>query len=125
MRFRLTVVPAYDYTCALTGYKLVTAGAGSIVDAAHIHQFAHSRNNDPRNGLALSKNAHWAFDEGIWSLTNDYRVILASDRFRETGPAPLLFATFEGKRIHLPKSRAFWPDPRHLEWHRHNKLGLS
>lgn len=124
-RFRLTVVPAYDYTCALTGYKLVTAGAGSIVDAAHIHQFARSNNNDPRNGIALSKNAHWAFDEGLWSLTDDYRVVLANGRFCETGPLPYLLASFDGKRIHLPKNRALWPDPRHLDWHRYNKLGLK
>ena len=33
-RFRLTVIPAYNYTCALTGYRLVTITSGSIVDAA-------------------------------------------------------------------------------------------
>jgi predicted restriction endonuclease len=40
--FRLTVIPACNYTCALTGYRLVTVTSGSIVDAAHIHQFADS-----------------------------------------------------------------------------------
>ncbi len=124
-RFRLTVVPAYDYTCALTGYKLVTAQAGSIVDAAHIHPFANSRNNDPRNGLALSKNAHWAFDQGLWSLTDDHRVLLAPTRFKEMGPASMLLAAFEGKRIHLPKEKSLWPDPRHLGWHRQNRLGST
>ena len=125
IRFRLSVVPAYDYTCALTGYKLVTAGAGSIVDAAHIYQFAKSRNNDPRNGIALSKNAHWAFDEGLWSLTDDYHVIIARDSFRETGPAHFLLSSYDGKRIHLPKDRALWPMKEYLQWHRENKLGLS
>jgi putative restriction endonuclease len=47
------------------------------VDAAHIHQFADSRNNDPRNGLALSKNAHWLFDNGLRALTDDFKVIVA------------------------------------------------
>jgi putative restriction endonuclease len=61
-RFRLSVVAAYNYTCALTRYRLTTITAGSIVDAAHIHPFSSSRNNDPRNGLALCKNAHWLFD---------------------------------------------------------------
>lgn len=61
-RFRLNIVAAYNYTCALTGYRLTTITAGSIVDAAHIHQFSDSRNNDPKNGLALCKNAHWLFD---------------------------------------------------------------
>ena len=124
-RFRLSVVPAYDYTCALTGYRLVTAAAGCIVDAAHIHQFANSRNNDPRNGIALSKNAHWAFDQGLWSLTDDYRVILAKDRFSESGPQGVLFSSFEGKRIHLPKLKDQWPDVHRLEWHRRNRFVRS
>jgi len=56
-RFRVRVVSAYNFTCALTAYRLTTITAGSIVDAAHIHEFRDSRNNDPRNGIALSKNA--------------------------------------------------------------------
>ena len=51
-RFRIAIVAAYNYTCALTGYRLTTITAGSIVDAAHIHQFANSQNNDPQNDHA-------------------------------------------------------------------------
>ena len=91
-RFRLTVIPAYNYTCALTGYRLVTVTSGSIVDAAHIHQFADSRNNDPRNGLALCKNAHWLFDIGLWTLDDDYRVRVASTKFSESGTDALLLS---------------------------------
>jgi putative restriction endonuclease len=72
-RFRIeVVVAAYKHTCALTGYRMTTLDMESIVDAAHIHQFRDSRNNDPRNGLALSKNAHWQFDRGLWAVTDDY-----------------------------------------------------
>lgn len=52
VRFRITTVSAYNYTCALTGYRLTTVSGTSVVDAAHIHQFADSRNNDPQNGIA-------------------------------------------------------------------------
>jgi putative restriction endonuclease len=121
-RFRLTVVPAYNYTCALTGYRLVTVRSGSIVDAAHIHQFADSRNNHPRNGIALCKNAHWLFDQGLWSLTDDYNVIVASDRFHESGDDALLLSRMSGKRIYLPADKVYWPDPTHLNWHRTKKL---
>jgi predicted restriction endonuclease len=80
-RFRLTVIPACNDTCALTGYRLVTVTNGSIVNAAHIHQFADSAHfcrcpASPRfrfplskflpfPHLALSKNAHWLFDIGL------------------------------------------------------------
>ena len=121
-RFRLTVVPAYNYTCALTGYRCVTVNAGSIVDAAHIHQFADSRNNHPQNGLALSKNAHWMFDAGLWSLDDDYRVLVAKDRFDEAGDAAFLLKRMAGRLVQLPGHRDFWPDKTHLAWHRNKRL---
>jgi putative restriction endonuclease len=121
-RFRLTVVPAYNYTCALTGYRCVTTNAGSIVDAAHIHQFADSRNNHPQNGLALSKNAHWMFDAGLWSLDDDYRVVVAANRFDEAGDTAFLLKRSAGRQVQLPGKRDHWPDKTHLAWHRANKL---
>jgi putative restriction endonuclease len=121
-RFRLTIVPTYNYTCALTGYRCVTVDAGSIVDAAHIHQFADSRNNHPQNGIALCKNAHWLFDQGLWSLTDDYRVIVASDRFHESGDETLLLHRIAGKQIHLPPDSSYWPDKACLTWHRERKF---
>jgi putative restriction endonuclease len=40
----------------------------AIVDAAHIEPFAETQKDDIENGLALCKNAHWMFDEGLWSV---------------------------------------------------------
>lgn len=117
-RFRLTVVPAYNYTCALTQYRLVTVDSGSIVDAAHIHRFADSRNNHPRNGIALCKNAHWMFDEGLWSLDDNYCVLIATKRFDESGADALLLSLKANTRILLPTDPNYWPDKAHLAWHR-------
>jgi len=117
-RFRLTVVPAYYYTCALTRYRLVTVDSGSIVEAAHIHQFADSRNNHPRNGIALCKNAHWMFDEGLWSLDDDYRVLIDPNRFDESGVNELLLSPKANARVLLPADPNYWPDKIHLAWHR-------
>jgi putative restriction endonuclease len=121
-RFRLTVIPAYNYTCALTGYRLVTITTGSIVDAAHIHRFADSRNNDPRNGIALCKNAHWLFDIGLWTLGDDYRVRVASTKFSESRADALLLKSLEGNKILLPSDSKFWPNPIHLAWHRTSRF---
>jgi putative restriction endonuclease len=117
-RFRLTVIPAYNYTCALTRYRLVTVDSGSIVDAAHIHQFADSRNNHPRNGIALCKNAHWMFDEGLWSLDDEYRVLINRERFDEAGVYELLLSSKANTPVFLPVDPNYWPDKSHLAWHR-------
>lgn len=119
-RFRLQVVAAYNYTCALTGYRLNTVTGASVVDAAHIHSFAVSRNNDLRNGLALSKTAHWLFDEGAWSLTDDCRVLVAKDFFVESGPDPLLLRGYEGRTVRAPSRPECCPDLDHIRWHRNN-----
>lgn len=124
-RFRIDVVMAYNYTCALTGYSLITLNAGTIVDACHIHQFAKSRNNDLNNGISLSKNAHWLFDSGLWSLTDDYTVIVANRHFSEAGESAHLLTAMVGRQVHLPARRELWPDVRHLHWHRtHKFLGV-
>jgi putative restriction endonuclease len=121
-RFRLQVVSAYNYTCALTRYRLNTISAGSIVDGAHIHQFSDSRNNDPRNGLALSKNAHWQFDHGLWTLADDYTILVAVGTFAEESPDQKALKDYHGQKIHLPTDPACWPNPIHLAWHRKHKF---
>jgi putative restriction endonuclease len=122
-RFKLTVVPAYNYTCALFRFRLTTVESGSIVEAAHIHQWAKSGNDDPRNGIALCKNAHWCFDEGLWSLDDDYRVLVAEDRFDESGNMSLLLKPLAGHRVLLPANTQLWPDKKHLAWHRTHRFG--
>jgi putative restriction endonuclease len=65
-RFKSEVLGGYHYPCALTGYRLDTE-KGTLVQAAHIHQHARSGNDDPRNGLAPTPDAHWMFDAGLWT----------------------------------------------------------
>jgi putative restriction endonuclease len=122
VRFRLDIVAAYNYTCALTGYRVTTIDGASIIDAAHIHQFSESRNNDPKNGIALCKNAHWMFDQGLWSLEDDYRVIVAHSAFDEDARDQKSLRDFHGLQITLPTNTNLWPDPQHLAWHRENKF---
>jgi putative restriction endonuclease len=118
-RFRIEVVVlAYKYSCALTGYRMTTLEMESIVDAAHIHEFRDSRNNDPRNGIALSKNAHWQFDRGLWSLDDGYRVLVKREKFMEDGVPGQRLADFEGRRIFLPSDPKYWPEHAYLNWHR-------
>lgn len=121
--FRLRVVPAYNYTCALTGYRLSTIPtSGSIIDAAHIHQFADSRNNDIRNGIALCKNAHWLFDNGLWTIAEDYTVKVALHAFSEDSPDQRPLSDYQGSAIRLPNDPALHPNQAYLAWHRKQKF---
>lgn len=121
-RFRIDVVSAYNYTCALTGYRVTTISSGAIVDAAHIHQFSKSQNNDLNNGIALCKNAHWQFDRGLWTISDDYRVIVATEGFSESSPNQKSLAEMDGQRLLLPLQESAWPAPVYLAWHRKNQF---
>ena len=121
-RFRIQVVSNYHYACALTGYRFMTISSACIVDAAHIHQFADSRNNDVRNGLALCKNAHWLFDNGLWTIADDFSIIVARDHFTEVSPDQKPLAGYHGQQIRLPSDPALHPDRAHLAWHRKHKF---
>jgi len=122
VKFRLVVVSAYSFTCCLTRHRLTTITCGSMVDAAHIHQFADSRNNDPRNGIALSKNAHWMFDQGLWTITDEYTVKVAHAQFAEDHPHGKSLSEFDGEPLLLPADVSLKPDPVYLAWHRKKKF---
>jgi putative restriction endonuclease len=117
-RFAFEVLPAYDFTCALTGYRMVAEDGTTILDAAHIHSFSRGGPCTVRNGLALSKTAHWLFDRGFWSLSDDLRILVKNQNFHESGDLGLLLKPKYGNRIHIPTLTAFHPDPDHLSWHR-------
>ena len=71
------------------------------------------------NGLALSKNAHWMFDEGLWSVDEDFRIVVAANRFTENGPEALKLASFGGRHLQFDPSARLRPAPELLKRHRH------
>lgn len=119
-RFKTQVVSGYQFTCALTGYRLTTAEQAGIVEAAHIHQHAKSRNNDPRNGLALTPTAHALFDMGLWGVADDLRILVKSASvFTDSSPAGgFSLRAFAGRPLVLPSIIPLRPHPDHLRWHR-------
>lgn len=118
-RFKSDVLSGYYFTCALTGYRLDTETT-SIVQAAHIHQHAVSGNDDPRNGLALTPDAHWMFDQGLWTAIpkgDDFLVHVAKERFTETIPHPQSLAAHHGKPLSFHKNARLRPALEHFRWH--------
>lgn len=117
-KFAVRVLPAYDFTCAFSHYRMIGLNGTTPLDAAHIHQFKGGGSCHPTNGIALSKTAHWLFDRGFWSLTDNYKILVADHLFDEAGEAAHLLKPRAGQAIHLPKSKHFYPDPECLKWHR-------
>ena len=114
--FREIVLQEYDFACAVCEMKFRLR---ELVEAtaAHIVPKRKSGTDDPRNGLALCRTHHWAFDAGLFSVNSNYGVILSpAVRQAETRNFGLL--DLEGKLILLPQNEIMRPHTKSLEWHR-------
>jgi len=121
-KFRSDVLIGYRFTCALTGYRMNT-DREHLVEAAHIHQHSKSGDNDPRNGLALTRDAHWMFDRGLWTVDYQdgaYLVRVAEGKFEEESPIGRSLMQHDGRSLCLPSAEGLTPDPTRLAWHRNS-----
>lgn len=115
--FRRIVVKTYDHRCALCGLRIVTPEGHTAVDAAHIVPWSKSQNDDIRNGMALCKLCHWAFDEGMLGVSQDYRVV-ASRQIGLDPNVPGILQTLPGRNILFPIENELWPAQEYLAQHR-------
>lgn len=123
IRFRLQIVPLYGYSCLLCGVKVLLPSGIALVEAAHIHQFSQSRNDDVSNGMALCRNHHWAFDQGLWTLSTNYEVIVALNDFTEAAPNEISLRAYHAQRVDLSRLALDQrPSQNHLDWHRKHKF---
>lgn len=119
--FRGVIMRLYDFTCAACRFRLVTLDGMTAVDAAHIVPFSVSHDDGIGNGLALCKLHHWAFDNGLISIDDKFR-LLVSTAFEESGNEAFLLRRLQSQKVFLPKQKPFFPSLATVEWHRMNKF---
>lgn len=113
--FRKAVLASYNGRCCITGNPIP-----ELLIASHIlpwGKYSEQRLN-PRNGLCLAQTQDAAFDKGLVTFDEDYRLVLSS-YLREFLPNEALarnFLAYEGERIALPDK--FLPDERFMRKHR-------
>lgn len=49
------------------------------LEAAHIWPRSHKGLYLPSNGIALCRDMHWAFDKGMFTIGDDFKVIVHPD----------------------------------------------
>lgn len=118
--FRVRVTDAYDRACAIT-----TEHSLPVLEAAHIQPFREGGEHDVRNGLLLRADIHRLFDQGLVTVTPDYR-FLVSERLRKDYRNGLVYydlqTRLETTGLHLPSDLALRPDPVLLDWHMKEKF---
>lgn len=119
--FRRVVLRAYDDRCAITGLKLINRGGRAEVDAAHIRPVEAHGPDIVNNGIALSGTAHWMFDRGLISLSDDLDILIS----RQANDPDQIRSFISKTGRALPPLKALDRPHRHfLRWHRENRFKL-
>ena len=107
---------AYGYKCAVTG-RVIRYKEGNIdlfnLEAAHIKPRAHEGTFLPCNGIALSRDMHFAFDKGFFTISDDYTIVV-SEKIKDSW----LYKEYNGHKIFIPVEPFFRPQPKFLQHHR-------
>ena len=103
-KFRQTLLNAYGYKCAITGFD-----AGEALEAAHIIPYAETENQDPRNGLLLRADLHTLFDLNLLAIHPDTLQVCLHPDLQNTE-----YRTINGKQIRIPEVETLQPNPQAL-----------
>ena len=115
--FREFVLYAYDQKCAITNNVIKYEGLNNL-EAAHIKPKSHNGSFLPCNGLALSRDMHWAFDKGMITISDTYKVHV-HEKVRNA-----YLGQYHDQQIHIPNDPFFQPNIEFLKYHRSNIFGL-
>lgn len=113
--FRKAVFASYQSSCCVSGINLP-----ELLVASHILPWSQYPKHrvDPKNGLCLSKIHDAAFDKGLITFDEDFRLILSSELSSATSNEVLAtcFTRYAGKSMTLPER--FQPHAEFLATHR-------
>ena len=111
--FRSAVLTSYGCKCCITGIAIP-----GLLCASHIVPWSLDPPNrtNPRNGLCLNALHDRAFDRGLLTVDQDYRVRISPRLSSYADDATKRFIKlYDGEQILLPKR--FQPNPAFLNYH--------
>ncbi|GBE44477.1 MAG TPA: HNH endonuclease [Rhizobiales bacterium] len=107
--FRQMVLAAYNVKCAITGID-----SPELLIASHITPWSVNKlsRTDPRNGICLNALHDKAFDRGLLSIDDNFKVLLS----KKLASTHKFFDKYAGKKISLPNR--FLPSLDFIRFHR-------
>lgn len=117
-QFRAFIMAAYDSKCVISG-ESIRFGKLNNCEAAHIMAHAHDGPMLPDNGIPLSRDLHWAFDNGMFTINDDLTV--------NVHPEVMDTSLQEINEVRLRDPNDIWssfaPKKEYLQWHQNNFFG--
>jgi len=112
--FEKKVKKNYGYSCAVCGKSRFTRNKHPEVESAHIYPREKNGSNNFCNGIAFCKLHHWAFEKGLFSIKDDYSIVIEK-RIKNLKDYEDI-SRFENEKIRLPKE--YLPHKKFLRKHR-------
>ncbi len=120
--FRRKILEIYDSRCAFTGRRFASPLSEGLVglDAAHIIPVSSHGSDHPANGIPLTKELHWSFDQGLIGVSTS-RTIIVPNIVKQLAGNEFL-CELDGVQLreaHVSSLRAL---DTAFEWHRRHVL---
>ncbi|HAN57103.1 MAG TPA: restriction endonuclease [Betaproteobacteria bacterium] len=115
--FRRAVLSSYRGRCCMSGLS-----EPRLLIASHIVPWSMDKANrlNPSNGLCLSAIHDRAFDKGLITLSDDFKIVVSEELKRKNEPFVMeVLLPLNGRTIEQPER--FAPQAEFIAWHR-NKL---
>jgi putative restriction endonuclease len=113
--FRKFILKIYNIQCCITGLDIP-----QLLVASHIKPWSIDKRNrlNPSNGLCLNTLHDKAFDIGLITLDEDFKILVSKEIKEHYGKDAVkkYFQPYDGKSIALPNR--FIPEPDLLKYHR-------
>ena len=112
--FRRAVISSYRGRCCMSGLS-----EPRLLIASHIVPWSKDKANrlNPSNGLCLSAIHDRAFDKGLITLTDDFKIIVSEELKRKNEPFVIeVLLPLNGRTIEPPER--FAPQTEFIAWHR-------
>lgn len=110
--FAVVVRQSYGDECAICGTPLAR-GIYKDLQGAHVRSVAAGGPDEINNGICLCARHHWAFDRGVFTLDNEYKIRLHKQA-RDDPHGELA----DGKIVATPDVSEHRPHPTYLAHHR-------
>ena len=118
--FRKIILDEYLCLCAVCQSKFILKQEGKEplveAEAAHIIPKNAKGPDDPRNGLSLCKRHHWAFDNGLFTVT-DVKVVKVSPSVLSAERRRFDLEEYDTVPLIPPVNNICSPNEKALHWH--------
>lgn len=115
-KFRDRILRAYSYSCAICGFNVRLAHTLVGIEAAHIKWHQAGGPDTEENGIALCALHHKLFDRGVFTLSEERRMLVSQDAHGTHGFEEWLMK-FNGKPVREPIQAYYYPKQSYLNWH--------